>query len=129
MMQRYGLIEVVIAQQFLIGKQRTVQHHTHDGIGLLAHSLAVDEQRVVVFVQKMPLFRRDTGISPHLYLANLKLERAFYLLETGRSLTQVCMDAGFATPSHMADTSRKLYGMSMTEVKQIFLTGLGQNSR
>lgn len=75
------------------------------------------------------LFRRDTGISPHLYLANLKLERAFYLLDTGRSLTQVCMDAGFATPSHMADTSRKLYGMSMTEVKQIFLTGLGQNSR
>ena len=52
-----------------------------------------------------------------------------YLLETGRSLTQVCMDAGFATPAHMADTSRKLYGMSMTEVKQIFLTGLGQNSR
>lgn len=75
------------------------------------------------------LFRRDTGISPSLYLANLKLERAFYLLDTGRSLTQVCMDAGFATPSHMADTSRKLYGMSMTEVKQIFLTGLGQNSR
>ena len=70
------------------------------------------------------LFRRDTGISPSLYLANLKLERAFYLLETGRSLTQVCMDAGFATPSHMADTSRKLYGMSMTEVKQIFLAGL-----
>lgn len=34
------------------------------------------------------LFRRDTGISPHLYLANLKLERAFYLLETGRSLTR-----------------------------------------
>ena len=75
------------------------------------------------------LFRRDTGISPSLYLANLKLERAFYLLDTGPSLTQVCMDAGFATPSHMADTSRKLYGMSMTEVKQIFLNGLGQNSR
>ena len=73
--------------------------------------------------------RTETGISPSLYLANLKLERAFYLLDTGRSLTQVCMDAGFATPSHMADTSRKLYGMSMTEVKQIFLTGLGQNSR
>ena len=36
------------------------------------------------------------------------------------------MDAGFATPSHMADTSRKLYGMSMTEVKQIFLVGLGR---
>lgn len=72
------------------------------------------------------LFRRDTGISPSFYLANLKLERAFYLLETGRSLTQVCMDAGFATPSHMADTSRKLYGMSMTEVKQIFLAGLGR---
>ena len=44
------------------------------------------------------LFRRDTGISPHLYLANLKLERAFYLLETGRSLTQVCMDAALPLP-------------------------------
>ena len=66
MMQRYGLIEVVIAQQFLIGKQRTVQHYTHDGIGLLAHSLAIDEQRMVVFVQKVPLFRRNTGIVPRL---------------------------------------------------------------
>ena len=73
------------------------------------------------------LFRQETGISPHLYLSNLKLERAFYLLEDGRSLTNVCMAAGFATPSHMADTSRELYGMPMTTVKQIFLTGLGRD--
>ena len=72
------------------------------------------------------LFRRDTGISPHLYLANLKLERAFYLLETGRSLTQVCMMRALPLPPTWRTTSRKLYGMSMTEVKQSFLAGLGR---
>ena len=66
---------------------------------------------------------------PHLYLANLKLERAFYLLDTGRSSHPGLHGCGLCHPIHMADTSRKLYGMSMTEVKQIFLTGLGQNSR
>ena len=77
------------------------------------------------------LFRRDTGISPHLYLANLKLERPSICWRRDAPSPRVCMDAGFATPSHMADTSRKLYGMSMTEVKQIFLAGPGpdQNSR
>lgn len=65
------------------------------------------------------LFRREAGISPRLYLANLKLERAFYRMQEGMSLTDACMAAGFATPSHMADTSQKLLGLPMSYVKEI----------
>ena len=118
----------------------TAAAETERLLGLQAEHAPAEDSRVLeaaAYMKSAPALEqltirnvaRAVHLSPSLYLANLKLERAFCLLDTGRSLTQVCMDAGFATPSHMADTSRKLYGMSMTEVKQIFLTGLGQNSR
>lgn len=58
------------------------------------------------------LFKLETGGSLKLYLANMKLRRALWYLLQGKSVVVACMDAGFASPSHFADTSRKLYGMS-----------------
>ena len=69
------------------------------------------------------LFKQEAGISLHLYLANMKLERAFYLIPTGKPLTDICMESGFSSPSHMSDISRKLYGLSMTQVKKLFFGG------
>ena len=66
---------------------------------------------------------RLSHLSLHLYLANMKLERAFYLIPTGKPLTDICMEAGFSSPSHMSDISRKLYGLSMTQVKKLFFGG------
>lgn len=70
------------------------------------------------------LFKQEAGISLHLYLANMKLERAFYLIPTGKPLTDICMEAGFSSPSHMSDISRKLYGLSMTQVKNCSSAGM-----
>ena len=69
------------------------------------------------------LFKQEAGISLHLYLSNMKLERAFYLIPTGKPMTAICMEAGFSSPSHMSDISRKLYGLSMTQVKKLFFGG------
>ena len=69
------------------------------------------------------LFKQEAGISLHLYLSNMKLERAFYLIPTGKPMTAICMEAGFSSPSHMSDISRKLYGLSMTQVKKLFFSG------
>ena len=85
---------------------------------------AVTIQEVAQAVHLSPsrlthLFHQETGISPRLYLANLKLERAFYRMQEGMTLTEACMAAGFATPSHMADTSQNLLGLSMSYVKEI----------
>ena len=85
---------------------------------------AVTIQEVAQAVHLSPsrlthLFHQETGISPRLYLANLKLERAFYRMQEGMTLTEACMVAGFATPSHMADTSQNLLGLSMSYVKEI----------
>ena len=40
-------------------------------------------------------------------------------MQEGMTLTEACMAAGFATPSHMADTSQNLLGLSMSYVKEI----------
>ena len=57
------------------------------------------------------LFKTETGCSLKLYLANIKMRRAIHLLLKGKTIMEACMDAGFASPSHFADTSRKMYGM------------------
>ena len=68
-------------------------------------------------------YQFSSGISLHLYLSNMKLERAFYLIPTGKPMTAICMEAGFSSPSHMSDISRKLYGLSMTQVRKLFFGG------
>ena len=59
---------------------------------------AVTIQEVAQAVHLSPsrlthLFHQETGISPRLYLANLKLERAFYRMQEGMTLTEACMAA------------------------------------
>ena len=83
----------------------------------IARAICLSESRL------SHLFKQEAGISLHLYLANMKLERAFYLIPTGKPMTDICMEAGFSSPSHMSDISRKLYGLSMTQVKKLFFDG------
>ena len=35
-------------------------------------------------------------------------------------MTDICMEASFSSPSHMSDISRKLYGLSMTQMKKLY---------
>ena len=59
MVQRYGLIKFVIPQQLLVGKAVTQQLHAMNGVGLFTHTLAVNKQWVIVFIQQMPFFLRN----------------------------------------------------------------------
>jgi AraC family transcriptional regulator len=63
------------------------------------------------------LFREAVGVPVHRYVLERRVERArLRLLEGGRSLTEVALEAGFAHPSHMARCMRRLRGVTPSQI-------------
>ena len=58
-------------------------------------------------------FRAATGMPPHQYLQDLRMERARRLLETTRlSITQIALECGFEQSTSFATSFKKLVGVS-----------------
>lgn len=56
-------------------------------------------------------FRTAFGETPHRYLQRRRLERSMFLLrETGRTVTEVCTDVGFASLGTFTRTFRAIVG-------------------
>ena len=58
------------------------------------------------------VFRAMFGVTPHAYLAMLRLERARRLLRTSSSIAQVAAAVGFSDQSHLTRFFRRVYGMT-----------------
>ena len=61
------------------------------------------------------LFRESVGVSLKSALLQSRLKRSYLRILAGDDITDVAMEAGFSSPSHMADVNRKLMGMSITD--------------
>ena len=58
-------------------------------------------------------FRAATGMPPHKYLQDLRMERARALLETTKlSVTQIAFECGFEQGTSFATSFKKLVGVS-----------------
>jgi AraC-like DNA-binding protein len=57
-------------------------------------------------------FRRATGLPPHEYLINLRIERARQLIAAGRSLTDIAVETGFFDSSHFYRHFKRRTGMT-----------------
>ncbi|MEU8081024.1 helix-turn-helix transcriptional regulator [Catellatospora citrea] len=58
-------------------------------------------------------FRSVFGETPHRYLQRRRVERSMFLLrETGRSVTDVCFDVGFASLGTFSRTFREIVGQT-----------------
>jgi AraC-like DNA-binding protein len=55
-------------------------------------------------------FARSTGLTPHAYLLQRRIERARRLIATGTSLAEAAIEAGFADQSHMTRNFTRRYG-------------------
>ena len=63
-------------------------------------------------------FRATFGETPHRYLQRRRVERAMFLLrETERSITDVCLDVGFASLGTFSRTFRDIVGVNPTEYR------------
>ena len=64
-----------------------------------------------------PLFRHATGMPVHRFVLGRRVERArLRLLEGGRSMTDIALEAGFSHPSHMARVMRRMLGVSPSQI-------------
>ena len=60
-------------------------------------------------------FRETFGETPHRYLQRRRVERAMFLLrETQRSVTDICLDVGFASLGTFSRTFRDVVGVNPT---------------
>lgn len=66
-----------------------------------------------------PLFRQAVGVPAHRFVLERRVERArTRLLEGGRSLTEIAVEAGFAHSSHMTRCMRRVLGASPPQVAE-----------
>jgi AraC-like DNA-binding protein len=64
-------------------------------------------------------FRATFGETPHRYLQRRRVERAMFLLrQTDRSVTEICLDVGFASLGTFSRTFRRVVGESPTEYRK-----------
>jgi AraC-like DNA-binding protein len=64
-------------------------------------------------------FRATFGETPHRYLQRRRVERAMFMLrETDRSVTEICLDVGFASLGTFGRTFREVVGESPTEYRE-----------
>jgi AraC-like DNA-binding protein len=63
-------------------------------------------------------FKETFGETPHRYLQRRRVERAMFLLrETDRSVTEICLDVGFASLGTFSRTFRQIMDMSPSEYR------------
>jgi AraC-like DNA-binding protein len=63
-------------------------------------------------------FRATFGETPHRYLQRRRVERAMFLLrETGRSVTDICLDVGFGSLGTFSRTFTDVVGDTPTEYR------------
>ncbi|MGH8629698.1 MAG: helix-turn-helix transcriptional regulator [Burkholderiales bacterium] len=64
------------------------------------------------------MFKKTTGLTPHRYLMNMRLDKAKALLrECERSLTEIAAECGFWDQSHMSRVFKRLAGVSPVEYR------------
>ena len=65
------------------------------------------------------LFTRSTGISAHKFVVQCRVERAALLLRKGQlSIIDIAAETGFAHASHLARWTRRLLGVSPSELRR-----------
>ena len=62
------------------------------------------------------LFRREAGTSLRRYRLWVRLLRAGTAIGAGRNLTDAAAEAGFASPSHLADRFKSTFGLTATQL-------------
>ncbi|HXT99257.1 MAG TPA: AraC family transcriptional regulator [Polyangia bacterium] len=65
------------------------------------------------------MFKRSTGLSPHQYLGNMRLERAKRMLADGRTrIIEIACEIGYENPSQFSEFFRKRTGLSPSEFRR-----------
>src|SRR5437016_11129127 len=101
------------AVERLVGHMRS---HLEEPLDLdrLAHIAAISKFHLVRG------FDEITGTTPHHFLACLRMQRAKeLLLKPEASITEICMEVGYASPGSFSKTFSSLVGLSPQEFREL----------
>ncbi len=65
-------------------------------------------------------FKHTTGLPPHTYLLQMRVELAKDAIEKGSSLADAAFQSGFADQSHMTRCFKAVYGLPPGQYKNAF---------
>ncbi len=65
------------------------------------------------------LFKKETGVTPHKYMNNLRLEKAFTALKNGCDVKSLAFECGFSSQSAFSNTFKKKFGISPSQIKKL----------
>ena len=88
------------------------------GLKTIEHSI-VNDLCNKIYISKSRLshlFKEQTGMTLHSYLAFEKLNKTFHYFYEGRNITEASMLAGFDSPSHCAATCKRMFGISLSDI-------------
>lgn len=92
-----------------IDKLKDYQSIESDTINRLAQDAGISVSRF------SHLFKENVGIALKRYLALEKIKKSYiYLMKSG-NVTDAAMMAGFDSPSHLAATCKRMFGISLTD--------------
>ena len=88
----------------------------------ISNNLGLDELAAVAGLSTyyfVRLFKRSTGLSPHQYLVNLRIQRAKRLLtETSMSMLEIAHESGYASASNFAYAFRRIVRVTPSRYRQ-----------
>jgi len=95
-----------------------------------ARELALEEIAAAAYLSEYHfarLFKQITGLTPHFYLANLRLERARVLLaETALSINEVAASVGYHSQSHFTKMFKSVAGITPSSYRE---SAIGERAR
>lgn len=66
-------------------------------------------------------FQQQIGLSPRLYLRQLRVLKARHMLQDGRPLAEVASDLHFADQAHFSRTFKSVFGVSPGKLQRVML--------
>ncbi len=78
-------------------------------------NITLEELANIAFLSPFHLlrvFREETGITPHAYQTQIRIERAKYLLREGFTITQTALATGFFDQAHFSKQFKRYVGIS-----------------
>lgn len=76
------------------------------------HDISIDQISKFIGLSKfyvLNIFKKEYGITPHSYLLNLKVHRAKDLIDSGVSIIDAALDAGFYDQSHFSRVFKEIF--------------------
>lgn len=62
------------------------------------------------------VFKKEFGLTPHNFIINQRVNKAFELIKNGTKISQACLDVGFNDQSHFTRNFKRLYGYTPSKL-------------